>query len=54
MAVNCISFSYSTDVLQGKFVLRVVPVAQASFGSIGTGGGMGFSLVAAWWKVFAI
>ena len=47
VAVDCVSFSYSTDVLRGKFVLRVVPVAQASFGLVGTGGGMGFSVVAA-------
>ena len=47
VAVDWVSFSYSTDVLRGKFVLWVVSVAQASFGLIGTGGGMGFSLVAA-------
>ena len=47
VAVDWVSFSYSTDVLRGKFALRVAPVAQASFGLIGTGGGMGLSVVAA-------
>ena len=54
MAVDWVSFSYSTDVLRGKFVLRVAPVTHASFGLIGTGGGIGFSVVAACWKAFAI
>jgi len=54
VAVDWVSFSYSTDVLRGKFVLRVAPVTQASFGLVGAGGGMGFSVVAAWWKALAI
>ena len=47
MAIDCVSFSYITNALQGKSVLQVVPVAQASFGLIGTGGDRGFSLVVA-------
>ena len=47
VAVDWVSFSYSTDVLRGKFDLRVAPVTQASLGLIGTGGGMGISVVAA-------
>ena len=37
----------STDALRGELVLRAVPVTQASFGAIDTGGDIRFSPVAA-------
>jgi hypothetical protein len=41
-------------VARGKFVLRVVLVAQMSFESICPGGSLEFSPVVARWKAFVV